>query len=41
MNNFKIVFLIERTALWQEFMMNHAIAIEVNSELNLALLSMS
>ena len=29
---FKVVFLIDRTILRQEFMMHHAIAIEVNSE---------
>ena len=33
--NFKVVFLIDRTTLWQEFMMHHAIAIEENSEKNL------
>ena len=33
--NFKVVFLIDRTTLWQEFMMHHAIAIEENSEQNL------
>ena len=33
--NFKVVFIIDRTTLWQEFMMHHAIAIEENSEQNL------
>ena len=31
-HNFKVVFLIDRTTLWQEFMMHHIIAIEKNSE---------
>ena len=30
--NFKVVFLINRTTLWQEFMMHHTIANEENSE---------
>ena len=30
--NCKVVFLIDRTTLWQEFMMHHAIAIEKISE---------
>ena len=34
LHNFKVVFLINRTSLWQEFMMHHAIAIEENSEQN-------
>ena len=33
--NFKVVLLIDRTTLEQEFMMYHAIAIEENSEQNL------
>ena len=31
----KLVFLIDRTTLWQEFVMHHTIAIEENSEQNL------
>ena len=34
-HNFKVVFVIDRTALWQEFMMYHTITIEENSEQNL------
>ena len=34
-HNFKLVFLIFRTTLWQELMMHHAIVIEQNSEQNL------
>ena len=34
-HNFKVVFLIDPTTLWQEFMMHHAIASEENSQLNL------
>ena len=34
-HNFKIVFLIDRTTLWQEFRMHYAIAIEENKEQNL------
>ena len=34
-HNFKVIFLIDRTTLWQEFMMHYAIAIEENSEQNL------
>ena len=34
-HNFKVVFLIDRTTLWQEFMMHPAIAIEDNSPQNL------
>ena len=34
-HNFKVVFLIDRTTLWQDFMMQHAIAIEEGSEQNL------
>ena len=34
-HTFKVVFLFDRTTLWQEFMMHHAIAIEENSEQNL------
>ena len=34
-HNFKVVFLINRTTLWQEFMLHHSIAIEDNSEQNL------
>ena len=34
-HNFKVVFLNDRTTLWQEFTMHHAIAIEENSEQNL------
>ena len=34
-HNFKVVFLIDHTTLWQEFMMHHTIAIEENSEQNL------
>ena len=33
-HNFKVVFLIHRTTLWQEFMMHHVIAIEENSRQN-------
>ena len=33
--NFKVVFLSDRTTLWQEFIVHHAIAIEENSEWNL------
>ena len=33
-HNFKVVFLIDRTTLWQEFMMHHAIEIKENSEQN-------
>ena len=31
-HNFNVVFLIDHTTLWQEFMMHHAIAIEENTE---------
>ena len=31
-DNFKVVFLIDPTILWQEFMMHHAIAIEENNK---------
>ena len=34
-HNSKIVFLIDRMIFWQEFMMDHAIAIEEKSEQNL------
>ena len=34
-HNFKIVFPIDRTTLWQVFMMHQVIAIEENSEQNL------
>ena len=34
-HNFKSVFLINRTTLWQAFMMQHAIAIQENSEQNI------
>ena len=34
-HNFKVVFLIDRTTLWQEFMMHQAIAIKENSGQNL------
>ena len=34
-HNFKAVLLIDRTTLWQEFMMYHAIAIEENNKQNL------
>ena len=33
--NFTVVFLIDRTTLWQEFMIHHAIAIEENCQQNL------
>ena len=34
-HNFQIIFRIDRTTLWQKFIMHHAIAIEENSEQNL------
>ena len=34
-HNFMIVFLIDSTTLWKEFVMHHAIEIELNSEQNL------
>ena len=34
-HNFKVIFLTDRTTLWQEFMMHHDIAIEENIEKNL------
>ena len=34
-HNFKVVFLKDRTTLWRDFMMNHAIAIKENSGQNL------
>ena len=34
-HNLKVVFLIDRTTLWQEFMIHHAIVIDENSEQNL------
>ena len=34
-HNFKVAFVIDRTTLWEEFMMHHFIAIEENSEQNL------
>ena len=34
-HNFKTVCLIDRTTLWQKFMMHHTIALEENSEQNL------
>ena len=34
-HNFKVLFLIDGTTLWQEFMMHHAIAVEENSDQNL------
>ena len=34
-HNFKLVFLIGRTTLWQEFMIYHAFAIEENGKQNL------
>ena len=37
-HNFKVVFLIDRTTLWPEFMLHHANANEENSEKNLHIL---
>ena len=34
-HNYKLVFVIDRTTLWQEFMIQHAIVIEENSKENL------
>ena len=34
-HNFKVVFLIKRTTLWQDFMIHHSIAIEENGEQNI------
>ena len=34
-HNFKVTFLIDRTTLWQEFIMHRAVAIEENSEQNI------